>query len=183
MNEDMLRERRDEYLHELESLLGPRNSGYQLGTVRKGDDHKPPTIWKPNDNNTVDVFLTPFAMTGSYEWRLAQWQLAHECVHLIDPFFDPPTIFMEEGIASWFQNRKFGEFRPHSGPLYVAAESLVEPYMENGSLPKTVRQIRQDGCQINQITSDLLTKRMPALDIKIAKKMTERFPLALVPNP
>ena len=49
------------------------------------------------------------------------------------------------------------------------------PHMENGSFPKAVRQMRQDGFQINQITADLLMKRMPALDMGTARGVTERF--------
>ncbi len=175
MNEAVLCGWRDEYLIDLGSMLGPRNDEYRLGTVRKQEDHKPPTIWKPHNSNTVDVLLTPSAMIGNYGWRLAKWQLAHECVHLIDPNFEPPTIVMEEGIASWFQNRKIELFRSCSERPYVSAEALVMPHMENGSLPKAIRQIRQGGIQINQITHSFLTKMMPALDTETARKLAERF--------
>jgi len=56
---------------------------------------------------------------------LAHWQLAHECVHLIDPHKDP-TNFLEEGLATWYQNQKAEGFE--NSKSYKRAENLVRPY-------------------------------------------------------
>lgn len=175
MNEAVLCEWRDEYLDELEALLGPRSSEYRLGTVRKQKDHRPPTIWMPRNGNIVDILLTPHALIGTCSWRLAKWQLAHECVHLIDPNFAPPTIAMEEGIASWFQNKKVEPLRSCVDPPYKRAEFLVTPYMQNGSLPKSIRLIRQSGIRIHEINEKNLLNHLPEIDSDTAKKMTDRF--------
>ena len=53
----------------------------------------------------ITIRLTADAQTDA---NLAIWQLAHQCVHLIDPWNieteNRPTNYLEEGLATWYQS-------------------------------------------------------------------------------
>ena len=104
----------------------------------------------------------------------ARWQLAHECVHLLDPGV-PPTIVLEEGIAGWYQNRK-SPWRPgNPAPSYANALALVEPLME--VLPETIQRIRARGIQMRHMTSTDLAEGCPELSAHTTMELTRRFDL------
>ena len=99
---------RSGFLSELETLFGPRDPDYELGEIRSSTQG-PRTVPREGSNHIADILLTPGAYGGAYSGQLAKWQMAHECLHLIDPYFhdsaEPPTIVLEEGLATWFQNQ------------------------------------------------------------------------------
>lgn len=172
---------RQEFLEELEGILGPRDKAFALGDIA---GHPPgtdvPEIYLRPDGRTVDIRLGANAMTGMHGGRLAKWQLAHECVHLIDPHFPPPTNVMEEGIATWFQNRKVEEqctkfFMQFGGIAYAAAERLVAPRMNDGYLPERLRLLRQSGGRIGRVTSDDLMGDATRIERTTAMALTARF--------
>ena len=172
---------RQEFLEELERILGPRDEGFALGDiVRHPLGTNAPEIYCRPDRRTVDVRIGTYAMSGAYDGHLAKWQLAHECVHLIDPNFCPPTNVMEEGMATWFQNRKVEEpfvtvFTQFGGSAYDAAERLVAPLMNDGYLPERLRLLRQNGARIGRVTSDELMGDATRIEHPAAMALTARF--------
>ncbi len=104
------------FLAEIEKLFGPRDSkftyvGLEIDTTR---DAKP-RIWFPHTgypgrdsdkpSQHIVIRLTENAQNDA---NIAIWQLAHECVHLIDPWDvevegRQPSV-LEEGLATWYQN-------------------------------------------------------------------------------
>ena len=61
----------------------------------------------------------------------ARWQLAHECLHLLDPWNERvdgrPANWLEEGLAAWFQNSRVPEaecheeqYGPSGGPRFTS---------------------------------------------------------------
>jgi hypothetical protein len=115
-------------------LLGQRDQDYTLAdTVFVAP---PPHINLLSDSQIVRVCLGDNALqrwqhNPDDQGRLARWQLAHECVHLIDPHFPAPTNVLEEGLATWFQNRQVKCRCFFSTPAYSRAEHLVSPLMED----------------------------------------------------
>ena len=170
---------RQEFLDELETILGPRDVGFSLGDVVQApmNDDVPRIYLNFDERNTVDIWLTVNAMSGAYGGGLARWQLAHECVHLVDPSFSPPTNVMEEGIATWFQNRKVENkfFMQFAGSAYATAERLVSPLMNDGYLPEMLRLLRRNGTSIGKVTSEQLVRVAERIDLTTAEALTARF--------
>ena len=129
-----LEEHARQYLIELEQMLGPRDSRFVFGTVRmttnKNDTphtHAPNGSFHFDGNCIVDVHISKWPWENL---RLPQsvWQVAHESVHLLDP--GPlGTNFLEEGLATWFQNER--EFHNEEVRRYIAKnKEHVRSYAE-----------------------------------------------------
>ena len=154
------------FLSELELIFGPRDPSFTF--VGIDIDQNPgsfPRLWYPNSgvppkdtegrSRHVIVRLGSGALTDVYR---ARWQLAHECLHLLDPWNQRldgrPTNCLEEGLASWYQNYRVPEAASREGS-YAVAESLVAPLMD--SLPSVVKHIRREqNLRIGEITPDAL---------------------------
>ena len=164
---------RGKFLEELENLFGPRDKNFDLGEIIFKKEGSPMTYKPDRNNNIVDIHLT----NPNY----LEWQLAHECVHLLDPYFSPPTNFLEEGIATWFQIEKRGYHinnPPHSNEQpYIQARELVSPFMRNGYLPNKLKSIRKNNCRIWEITKEILRQEAPKIDDKTAEELTKKFPI------
>ena len=173
------------FLTEIETLLGPRDSKFTyVGLEIDETPNASPRIWFPHSGHPVReqgkrsehviIRLTEKAQTDA---NLAIWQLAHECVNLIDPWnIDAegrPTNLLEEGLAAWYQHTIV-----HGIPLdppYAEAKALVDPHMPN--LATAIRHIRTDHkIRIGDIEDpDLLMRHCREMDSKIAENLCLRF--------
>ena len=182
-----------EYLQRLEALFGPRNPRFALGPILHCSlttfleaDGKP----KPDPHtfrlyatlNIIAVRLTDNAYVARDNGALARWELAHECVHLLDPepgIDDPSaTTALEEGIATAFQHMMVTGIRALETPEspYTKAEALVRPLMEAGVLPPIVRGLRQRGIAISKISPEHLTEYPgSSIDSTTACELARRF--------
>ena len=182
-----------EYLQRLEAWLGPRNPRFALGPILqcslstyRGPDGKPtphPHIFRLfADHDIIAVRLTDNSYFAPDNGALARWQLAHECVHLLDvvPGIDDTstTTVLEEGIATVFQHMMVIGFRAHETPEspYTRAEALVRPLVEAGVLPPIVRGLRQRGIAISKISPQHLTEYPGStIDATTAGELARRF--------
>ena len=161
---------RNRFLAELEQSFGERDHRFDLGYVNEAPNGTP-RIRRRHSANIIDIELTSFALHGDSE-DLANWQLAHECVHLLDPCIYPEaTIVLEEGIASWFQDRQMPDSFP-LGPEYDRAARLVAPFMEDCCLPSGIRLLRKCRLRICDITRDHLAQMSCQFDDLALQKMT-----------
>ena len=175
------------FLNEIETLLGPRNPNYTyVGIEFDTTQNATPHIWFPHvghpdrdegkPSNHIVIRLTDQAQTDA---NLAIWQLAHECVHLIDPWNiqaeGRQSNYLEEGLATWYQNTIIQDI-PNNLPQYVEAKSLVEPHMPD--LAATIKHLRTNhNLRIGAIDNpDLLLKHCPNLDSNAAEILCRRFP-------
>ena len=125
----------EHFLAELEGLFGPRDRSFTLlGIDICETPNNHPHLWFPSTGVAPDdvtrrsshivIHLGPDALTDPAR---ARWQLAHECVHLLDPWNErvdgEPTNCLEEGLASWYQNTRVPEAESHES-LYGPAEDL-----------------------------------------------------------
>ena len=51
------------------------------------------------DGCKVDVWVSKWS-----DHSRAGWDLAHECVHLLDPIMEKYATYLEEGLATWYQD-------------------------------------------------------------------------------
>ena len=173
------------FLAEIEKLFGPRDSkftyvGLEIDTTRNAK----PRIWFPQTgypgrqsdkpSQHIVIRLTQSAHSDA---NIAIWQLAHECVHLIDPWDTEvegrTSNVLEEGLATWYQNT-IVQGVPQD-PVYEEAKSLVAPYMPE--LAAAIKHIRtQHKVRISAIDDpDLLLRHCPEMDPKVAEALCQRF--------
>ena len=174
-----------QFLSKIEMLFGPRDHSFTLvGIDIDKTPVNPPMIWFPDSGIPVGsrerrskhivVRLNQNALSHPVR---ARWQLAHECVHLLDPWHPGldggPTNVLEEGLATWFQNWCVPEAEFHEG-AYATAEKLVEPLMPE--LAEAVKRIREDRkIRIGETNADILCDYCPRVETDIARKLCEPF--------
>ena len=138
------------FISEIERLLGPRDPNFTyVGLEFDTTPDAKPHIWflntgypgheTENGSNHIVIRLTANAQTDA---NLAIWQLARQCLHLIDPWNIEverrPTNYLEEGLAAWYQNTIIQNIP--LDPRYEEAKSLVEPCMPE--LATAIKHIR-----------------------------------------
>ena len=177
---DWARKKRDKYLQEIEFIYGTRDTSYNLSECF-GVRICSPTIIDDRHTQGIVIILTQEALK---EWQnnklqRAAWQLAHECIHLLDPRFEEGnTIVLEESLATRFQyqiepNISIGS--GNNGEAYIAAFDLVSGFMGNGYLPEKVRQLRKEKIRICDITFEDLMRVAPEIGHDTAKALTKEF--------
>ena len=172
------------FLNEIETLLGPRDPNFTyVGLEFDTTPDAKPHIWFPHvghpdrdrdkTSNHIIIRLTEEAQSDA---NLAIWQLARQCVHLIDPWNieaeGRPTNYLEEGLATWYQTTIIQNIP--LDPLHEEAKSLVQPHMPQ--LATTIKHLRTNhNLRIGAIDDpDLLLDHCPDMDTKVADKLCQR---------
>ena len=177
------------YLIRIEELFGPRDPRFEFGAIRRSNDSKgdPQTHfvngYHENGGCVVDIHISHNVFDNNRKTH-ATWQIAHECVHMLDPCRGGEANVLEEGLATWFQN----ELRFHPGlvqlfirdldPLavrYTEAMTLVRICMPN--LANAVREIRSSGIRLKEIKPELLKEALlpNVIDDACINRLCERF--------
>ena len=177
------------FIAELERQLGPRDPsftyvGLEFDTTADAKPHISflntgyPGHETENGSNHIVIRLTEQAQSDA---NLAIWQLARQCVHLIDPWNTEtegqPTNYLEVGLATWYQNTIIQNI-PIDNPGHAKAKSLVEPHMPN--LATTIKHLRtKHNLRISANDNpDLLLRHYPDMDTQVAEKLCQRFETA-----
>ena len=172
------------FIAEIERQLGPRDPnftyvGLEFDTTSNAKPHIAfldtgyPGHETDQGSNHIVIRLTADAQSDA---NLAIWQLARECVHLIDPW-DPeaegrPTNYLEVGLAAWYQNTIIQNIP--LDPPHDEAESFVEPYMPG--LAGAVLHIRTEHrVRIGEIDDpELLSKHCSEMDGLVIDSLCRR---------
>ena len=174
-----------QFLVDIECLFGPRDRtftllGIDIDRTAQGRPH----LWFPDSGIPVGDpdqrsrhIVIRLGLGALNESVRARWQLAHECVHLLDPWCETidgrPTNFLEEGLATWYQNSEVPKAVCHEG-LYAIAERLVTPLISE--LPEAVKHIREERkMRIGEITPEVLCAFCPNIDSGTSRKLCDRF--------
>ena len=176
---NFLRNKAIEYIAKLEKIFGGCDQKFQLGCVLRADKEKHshgdgPYIWfrgnSLDEGSIIDICIS----TGAWDEHnldQATWQVAHECVHLLDPVKFGNATILEEGLAMWFQNnekyhracvknyiaryKRMIEKKLNKNTMtcsdrkYFEAENIVNHYMTH--LESAVKRIRAKGVKISEI--------------------------------
>ena len=128
----------NECVGEAERLFGERDERYGFPTIERRTDGESSPFLDVKRKPELTVFLPESCLVND-DLSEARWHIAHEAVHVLDPHCNP-TSYLEEGLASWFQNEKVKEYRgPRSRPWFDA-EQLVIPWMH--VLPGALKRFR-----------------------------------------
>ena len=111
-------------------------------------------------------------------------QIAHECVHLLDPGLMGTTNFLEEGLATWFQDEpdyhrewlhEYISRMPakHSSAYREARQLVLEAKPEH--LLPAIERIRETGTCIRDITANVLAREMPECGSRTVERLCDRF--------
>lgn len=191
MNDDIrkryietLRTAVERYLGKLEFLLGPRDERFIFGTIKKSHDDRPRTHFPNNYYTTggcvVDIHITEFPWEHCSPDQ-GRWQVAHECLHLIDPG-EKGTIVLEEGLASWFQNeprfhsskvRNYIEGNPKDGHYEPARQLVIE--CKPDRLVKVVKEIRKSDIRIRCIKPEMLEAHLHGVNSSTIEELCQKF--------
>ena len=115
------------YLADLEDMYGSRDPSFTLTgiDIDKTPDN-PPRLWFPSSGIPLGEqrskhMIIHLRANPLIDPVRARWQLAHECLHLLDPWhidIDGSINYLEEGLATWYQNYCVPEAECHEG-LYA----------------------------------------------------------------
>lgn len=168
-----------EFLHEeacryrmlLEDKFGECDPRFVFGEIKKTNRGFPhtnfPNGFHDSGGCVVDICISEKPWSQCL-YGLAGWQLAHESVHLLDPVVNRKSTFLEEGLATWFQDdqrfhsavvKKYIEKEATYKPSYKEAKKLVRRCMPE--LTSVIKKIRSSGVRIQDITADELAPSLP----------------------
>ena len=168
-----VRKERAKYLNCAEDIFGPMRSGWKPSD-KVGIRECNPNVFLLKGTKEVAIQLTRNALEdwqNGCHWR-ARGQLAHECIHLLDPNFPPPTNVLEEGLATWFETKIEPKFRSDK-QSYIHALALISDLMKDGYLQEEIKNLRAVGTRIRDIVwEDLVSDR---IDHETAKALTRDF--------
>lgn len=149
------------FVHDLESRFGKRDQSFTILGVELMDSKNhpnPQTFFYPTDPEQKHVAV----QLGRDDNPWVLWQLAHECVHLLDPCRQGEVSVLEEGLASWYQDLKVPEcHRTDTDRRYEEVKVLVAPLMNK--YPDAILDIRAEGVRICDISIEQLENHCPEI--------------------
>ena len=175
------------YRELLENMFGQCDQRFVFGSIKKSKDGTPrthfPEEFHLNGGCVVDIHISEEPWQYCY-YNQGTWQLAHESVHLLDPVEKGDSTFLEEGLATWFQDEPkyhiavvqeyIEQARATHEPDYKEAKGLVCCCMPQ--LTCVIKEIRSSGVRIQDITADELAPRLTNVDKKVIEHLCRRFP-------
>ena len=176
----------------LESMFGERDKKFVFGHIVKAPtDHDKPHTCFPKGYHlkgdcVVDIRISrrPYEQRSLLDRGRGAWQVAHECVHLLDPIEKVGSTFLEEGLATWYQNearfhddlvQRYIERNTQRCPAYVKAERLVRECTPE-KLISAVRKIRAQRIRISEIQPAKLSQHLSNVDEITLERLCESFP-------
>lgn len=155
----------------VEARYGPRDRSFTLLGLEFCDTG--PRCWFPGNSGHIIIQLTTSAMNDAVQ---ACYQLAHECVHLLNPVkFGTASVF-EEGVAALFALECARHFQPSYTPAadkYAAAADLAGLALAIN--PDVVRQLRSEGTPFSAFTPAQLAAACPGLPTEVASVLCSGF--------
>lgn len=146
-----------------ENMFGERNKDFTILGFEFCESG--PRIWYPKSKSNIVIQLSFEAMTSE---KLALYQLAHECIHLLSPSGKSNANVLEEGLAvyfSWFYVKKalnLDTANITSSRHYMVAGLLVEKIMELN--PDFFRKAREGRRGLWEIKKEDIRTLCPSLN-------------------
>ncbi len=173
------------YIKILEEMFGPCDDKFIFRTIGQSTDGDPmtyfPNRFRLEGNCVVDIHISKYTWENCC-YDQGTWQVAHECVHLLDPGKGGTANKLEEGLATWFQNeprfhddlvKNYIRREPTKSENYKQARKLVQACMPD--LINAVNEIRSEGIRISKITNDKLAFHLPKIDRQIINQLCTNF--------
>lgn len=180
-----LHEERERYMGILEELFGPRDPRFVFQSFQRSTrpDGNPRNYLHGGGQVDIEISWIAWDEQRSVQSR---WQLAHECVHLLEPKLEHRVTWLEEGIATWFQCERQYHVRGVSRyikyhmnhqalllPNYKEARAMVVQHMNR--IAPMVKAIRAEGRTISDIDTATLEANLGPLDAQVADRLCSVF--------
>ena len=157
-------------LAEAEAQFGARDITYTILGIefsRLGHPH----IWYPNAHRHIVIQLAAECMADPL---MAYSQLAHECIHLLDPTGGAAIVrVLEEGLAVRFQQAYIGAVFKQSMPVdlasYADARGKVDELLALD--PSAIRFLRESGKKLPFLTADDILWACPVASRELAESL------------
>ena len=176
----------DHYISILEEIFGPRDPGFIFDKIGMADDG-PQTFFPGRFYLGGGCRVNIQISRVLWEIRPQQgiWQVAHECVHLLDPGEFGTANILEEGLATWFQDKpefhdncvqQFSEDIEKNGNRkqnYLDARDLVRKYCPD--ILTAVKTLRSRKIRIRDIRATELAPLLPHADKKELELLCTKF--------
>ena len=181
----------------LEDMFGQCDQRFVFGKIKKSirKDDQPRTQY-PNGFHfkggcVVDIHISEEPWQCCHRDR-GTWQLAHESVHLLDPVERGASTFLEEGLATWFQNEP--KFHTNVMQVYIVMQEYIErsrsikdspDYYDEAEelvcrcmpqLISVVKKIRSLGVRIQDIKAGELAPYLPNVGRETIELLCRKFP-------
>ena len=154
-------------LSSVEALYGQRDRSF---TILGIEFHAGvPKVWFPNNCGNVIVQLSVSVLQDP---GCALFQLAHECVHLLDPA-PGGTNNLEEGLATQFSLAPTSRYFSAGDAKYDASCALVRAMV--AERPDAARKLREIYGPWRCVTSDQILDVCPNLSTDVANQLAKPF--------
>lgn len=166
-----LASRLGQMLRKAENQFGPRDKSFTIVGIEFRDGV--PRVWFPGNCGHVVVQL---GLTAMQDPNRAIFQLAHECVHLLDPA-SGTTNNLEEGVATHFSlefmQSQLGVSYQTGDPKYDNACSLVRSLLAVRN--DVVKELRRLHGPLRGITAQQISAVCSGLNSSIAQHLASPF--------
>ena len=173
------------YIRVLEELFGPCDPKFEFGCIQKSTQQNGmpqthfPKGFHLNGNCVVDIQISEHPWDNC-SIDQGTWQVAHECVHLLDPV-PKGTIFLEEGLAVWFQQTP--EYHTEIVKNYISRQKLPGKYqcagkLVNECMPQlipAIKEIRSKAIRIRDISPQILNSLLPDASATVVNLLCTEF--------
>ncbi|MGA8539811.1 MAG: hypothetical protein WB566_09950 [Terriglobales bacterium] len=158
-------------LREVEELYGIRDRSFTILGIefREGV----PQIWFPGNCKHIAIQIGTGAMN---DVNKALFQLAHECVHLLDPVLGGEASVLEEGLATNFSLIYAHRSNPSyetGNAKYDTANRRVEQLLSQH--PDAIRHLREGGDRLSGFTVKKLASHCTGLSASEAEGLARQF--------
>ena len=169
--EEYLNKRKLSVMREAEDFFGPADRAWRFGGVEVINDGNAPYICFPaGQEKEVKICISADCLSDKSHYR-AEWQLRHECVHLLSPTGSRDANVLEEGMATFFQN-EYKKFNILNDAYKNAEKLFIEIYSVNKN---AIKEIRQYCPLLKNITKDMLLKHCDGLNVATAEYLAKPF--------
>lgn len=161
-------------LAEAEARFGNRDAAYTILGL-EFTDLGYPQIWYPDARQHIIIQLTSECMHNPL---IANVQLAHECIHLLDPTGgDPKANVLEEGLAISFQKSYikavFKAEMVTGLPKYADACAKVDELLALD--PDVIRTMRASGKKLPFLAAEDISTACPGVSPELAEALVAPF--------
>ncbi|MFH1118048.1 MAG: hypothetical protein V1792_29355 [Pseudomonadota bacterium] len=158
-------------LEEVEERYGQRDRSFTLLGIEFCDQN--PQIWFPGNCGNIIIQLSLSVINHKVA---ALHELAHECVHLLDPVPLGGASVFEEGVGTLFAIEYAQRFDQSYYPTvsnYTAAAELVKEALD--ICPNVIRSIREAGTRFTDITPQQLRSECSDFPQRICDILCKRY--------
>ncbi|MDD9867883.1 MAG: hypothetical protein OXU73_00940 [Candidatus Campbellbacteria bacterium] len=166
-------------MEKVENLFGEKDESWGFSGIRICSDEDVPCVYYPRvEGKNIGILISKSCIDDSDCIR-AEWQLAHECVHLLSPDKNKGinANFLEEGMATYFQDKYISDKYRREFNYKEKYKKAKELYSEIHNInPHIIKKIRTEKCpNLKEMTKEILLEYCKGLKDDTAEALIQSF--------